>query len=133
MNNFIASLRRQMPEGADLPDEHVIQMATSAGEVTFIIPEREPETVICRAAVGPIADIPDPDTFLRDALAGNRFWSATGGATLSLGTDETLYLTARYEDWQFADETMIGTVLASFTDVLATWRRMLEFVRGGVK
>ena len=133
MNNFITSLRAQMPEGAVLENEHVIPMTTDFGDVTFVIPENDPETVICRATVGTLDGVADPDAFLRDALAGNRFWSETGGATLSLGANETLYLTARYEDGQFADETSLGTSLAIFTETLSDWRRLLDFSKGGAK
>ena len=133
MDNFIASLRAQMPEGAELPDGHVIPLTTDAGDVTCVIPEKDPETVVFRAEVGAFDGVPDPDAFLRDALTGNRFWSATGGATLSLGEDEKLSLTARYEDGQFADETALGTSLAVFTDALSTWRLMLERAKGGAE
>lgn len=133
MNNFITSLCSQMPEGTVLPDEHMIPMTTEAGEVTAIIPENDPETVIFRAAVGSLAGVPDPDGFLRRALEGNRFWSETGGATLSLGEDETIYLTARYEDAQFADETAPGTALLAYAEELSAWRDRLEFEKGGAK
>lgn len=133
MNCFLENLRGQLPPGTALPEGPVIPLQTAAGEVTFVLPENDPETVICRAAVGELAGVPDPDAFLRDALAGNRFWSATGGATLSLGEDETLYLTARYEDAQFAEEEALGTALAAFTSALRTWRTHLDFVKGGAK
>ena len=133
MNNFIASLRAQMPEGAVLPDEHMIPMTTETGEVTVVIPENDPETVIFRAAVGSLAGVSDSDGFLRQALAGNRFWAETGGATLSLGEDETLYLTARYEDALFADEAALGTVLAFFAEMLSTWRNRLQLEKGGAE
>ena len=133
MNNFITSFLAQMPKGTVLPDEHMIPMTTDAGEVTAVIPENDPATVVFRAAVGSLAGVSDPDGFLRQALEGNRFWSETGGATLSLGEDETLYLTARYEDAQFAAETAVGTVLSAFAEALSTWRNRLAIEKGGAK
>lgn len=133
MNNFITNLRAQMPEGTVFPDEHMIPMTTAAGEVTVVIPENDPETVIFRAPVGSLAGVPNSDAFLRRALEGNRFWSATGGATLSLGEDETVYLTARYEDAQFADEAAPGTALLAYAEELSAWRNRLEFEKGGAK
>lgn len=133
MKNFITSLLAQMPEGTGLPDEHMIPMTTDAGEVTAVIPENDPETVLFRAAVGSLAGVSDSDGFLRQALAGNRFWAETGGATLSLGEGETLYLTARYEDALFASETAVGTVLSAFAQVLSSWRDRLAIEKGGAK
>lgn len=78
MKNFITSLLAQMPEGAVLPDEHMIPMTTEAGEVTAIIAENDPETVVFRAAVGSLSGVSDSDGFLRRALEGNRFWFETG-------------------------------------------------------
>ena len=71
MKNFITSLLVQMPEGTVLPDERMIPMTTAAGEVTAIILEDDPETVLFRAAVGSLAGVSDSDGFLRLSPTGS--------------------------------------------------------------
>ncbi len=132
MSTFQETLQGLLPVGTDAPDGPIVPLETRAGRIFFILPEEDPETVLCRAAVGPIAGTAHPAHFLRAALAANRFWTATRGATLSLGADDVLYLTARYDDAAFAAEDALGNAVESFTDVLLAWRERLMITKGGV-
>ena len=130
MNNFIESVKAQMPAGAELGSGRFVVMGTPSGEVSFVVPENDPETVVARAEVGSLEGVADPDAFLRDMMAANRFWTGTNGAVLSLGDGDKVYLTARYEDDLFVDEEALGNVIGALAGTLKEWREHLAFIGG---
>lgn len=130
MNNFIESVKAQMPAGAELGSGRFVVMGTPSGEVSFVVPENDPETVVARAEVGSLEGVADPEAFLRDMMAANRFWTGTNGAVLSLGDGDKVYLTARYEDDLFVDEEALGNVIGALAGTLKDWREHLAFIGG---
>lgn len=130
MNNFIESVKAQMPAGVELGSGRFVVMGTPSGEVSFVVPENDLETVVARAEVGSLEGVADPDAFLRDMMAANRFWAGTNGAVLSLGDGDKVYLTARYEDDLFVDEEALGNVIGALAGTLKEWREHLAFIGG---
>lgn len=130
MNNFLNSLKSQLPEGVSLDGLNIIPLGTSAGEITFIIPENDPDTIIARATVGSLEGVEDRGDFMKSALNANLFWGATNGATLSIGEDDTLVLSRHYEDAEFESETALGDEVEAFAAALETWKGRLQLAGG---
>ncbi len=130
MDNFLNSLKSQLPEAASLENERIIPLGTSAGEILFILPENDPETVIARATVGSLEGVKERGEFMKSALNANLFWGATNGATLSIGEEDTLVLSRHYEDAQFEVETALGDEVEAFAAALDTWKKRLELAGG---
>lgn len=130
MDCFKSSLRMRLPEGESLPEGNVFPFTTEVGEMVFIVPENDPETVLCRAHVGSLEGVTDRADFLKAALAANLFWDATGGMTLSLGENDEIFLQTRYQDEIFADADALGNVLVTVNDALSTWKARLNLAGG---
>ena len=130
MDCFKSSLRMRLPEGGELPDGNVFPFTTEVGEMVFIVPEGDPETVLCRAHVGSLQGVGDRTGFLKSALAANLFWDASDGMTLSLGENDEIFLQSRYEDAVFADPDAIGNVLVTVNGALSTWKARLNLAGG---
>lgn len=130
MDYFRSSIRAQLPEGAELPEGNLFPFTTDVGEIIFIIPETDPETVICRAHVGSLANASDREDFLKSALAANLFWDASEGMTLSLGENDEVFLQTRYEDSIFENPDALGNTIVTVNHALSTWKARLNLAGG---
>lgn len=104
-------------------DEHdAFSLATDAGAIEFIHAAGDPACVIVRARVIDMADVPRAGDFAKSALAGNFFWGGTGGATLSIGADNALWLTERRPIDELTFQDGLEQCLDEFSTVLFDWR-----------
>ena len=86
----------------------------------------------CRAEVGKLGEKACPASFAEAALKGNFFWRATDGATLSLSTSENaVYLTDRFDDNAFEDETAFADYINGFLRTLYDWTERLTIALEG--
>lgn len=130
MDCFKSFLRMRLPEGESLPEGNVFPFTTEVGELVFIVPENDPETVICRAHVGSLEGVTDRAEFLKAVLAANLFWDATEGMMLSLGENDEIFLQTRYADALFEDPDALGNVLVTVNGALSTWKARLNLAGG---
>ena len=80
----------------------------------------------CRAEVGALGEKACPASFAEAALKGNFFWRATDGATLALNTsDNAIYLTDRFDEDAFEDETAFADYINGFLRTLHDWQERL--------
>ncbi|MCR5380303.1 MAG: type III secretion system chaperone [Lentisphaeria bacterium] len=81
----------------------------------------------CRTAIASLGETKCPDGFAEAALAGNFFWSGTNGATLSYNEAEnTFYLTDRFDDNAFEDESAFESYVVDFMRTIMDWRARLS-------
>ena len=86
----------------------------------------------CRAMVAELGDKECPTAFAEAALKGNFFWRATDGATLSLNaSDNAIYLTDRFDENAFEDETAFADYFNGFLRTLYDWRERLTIALEG--
>lgn len=105
------------------PDEGgSFSIAAEMGAVEFIHAAGEPAAAVVRAKVLDLAGIPRAGDFAKAALAGNFFWSGTRGATLSIGSDNALWLTERRPLDELCDGDGLAQCIGDFQDTVSDWR-----------
>ena len=90
--------------------------------VEFLRAAGDPAGAIVRARILDLADVPRADDFAKAALAGNFFWSGTRGATLSIGTDDALWLTERRPLDELTFDGGLEQCLDDISSTVFDWR-----------
>ena len=102
-------------------------LAIGDSTLTFFAAGGTTGACYCRAEVGALGDKPCPESFAEAALRGNFFWRATDGATISLNTsDNAIYLTDRFDEDAFEDETAFADYINGFLRTLYDWQERLS-------
>ena len=107
--------------------EYGFSLNTSDASLTFFMLDGNAQLCYCRARIGELGDQKCPGEFAEEALKGNFFWQATDGATISLNTTEnSLYLTDRFDEGAFEDEEAFQNYLDGFLRTLFDWQERLD-------
>ena len=119
------------PEAVETTD-YGFTMDTGDTMLTFFWAGGDTGACYCRAEVGELGDKSCPTDFAEAALRGNFFWRATDGATLSLNTsDNAIYLTDRFDENAFEDETPFADYINGFLRTLSDWQKRLAIALEG--
>ncbi len=82
----------------------------------------DPDNVIFRAQVVALSDVGRPKDFAIEALSGNFFWEGTNGGTLSVSSDDIMYLTDKCLIDDFREPDDILNFLDDFTEAVGDWK-----------
>jgi len=91
----------------------------------FVVPG-DPSSVWVRARVLSLDAVPRVTDFARAAIAGNFFWGGTRGATLSVASDNALYLTECRRAEDLVAEGALEDCIRDFTLSARDWRERSE-------
>jgi hypothetical protein len=119
--DFKDLLKAQHPEAVELPNS-VLSLDLGSAPLFFAPAPDDPDSLIMRTRVLKLEDVPRSGDFAKAALAGNFFWHATRGATLSIGPDEALYLTERCLIDEFPDTDAIEASIEEFSMTVTDWQ-----------
>jgi hypothetical protein len=119
--DFKDLLKAQHPEAVELAN-NTISLDLGSAPLLFAPAPNDPDSLIMRTRVLKLADVPRSGDFAKAALAGNFFWHATRGATLSIGPDEALYLTERRLIDEFPDGDDIEASIEEFAMTVTDWQ-----------
>lgn len=128
-NEFTEALKALESGGVEpsLSPDGAVCIETGGVELTFVVPETDPGTVFCRAAVGTLSGL-DADGASLALLSDNHLWQATNGATLSLRGDD-VFLTDRRDAVYFASAEVLVGYCADFASTVRLVRERLETFR----
>ena len=119
---FAAEARERHAGAFAAAERDAFSIATEAGAIEFIHAAGDPVGAVVRARVLDMGQVPRAGAFAKAALAGNFFWSGTGGATLSVGADNALWLTERRLLDELAFEGGLEQCLEDFSATVFAWR-----------
>ena len=100
----------------------VFSVTIDEGAVAFFRAAGDPASAFVRARILSMDDVRRAGDFANAVLAGNFFWGGTHGATLSVGTDNSLYATERRLLDELADADGIAQCLDDFGETISDWR-----------
>ena len=102
--------------------ENLFSVTRGDDVISFAAITGEPAMVIIRMRIAETEGVTRREALALAALAGNFFWSGTGGATLSLGEDGALWLTERREAAELANAEGFAGCVASLHETATAWR-----------
>lgn len=119
--DFKALLKALHPDAAELSG-NTISIDLGSARLLFTPVPNDPASMIMRARVLKLADVPRAGEFAKAVLEGNFFWHATRGATLSIGPDDALYLTERRLFAEFPDQAALEESIDDFASTITDWQ-----------
>lgn len=118
-----AAARTRFPDAYASAGDGAFALESDEGmRIVFARLPGEPSTALVRARVLELSEVPRAADFAKAALAGNFFWSGARGATLSVGSDEALYLTERRPLDELADAEGLEGCIADFAESAIDWQ-----------
>lgn len=111
------------PDACSSAGDQCFTLDAGAFRAEFFRAPGDPAGDVCvRAKVLDLGAVRRAGAFAVAAVQGNYFWGGTRGATLSLGSDNALWLTERREAAELADAESLEACLADFALTIDDWR-----------
>ena len=120
-SDFKDMLLEAFPD-AKVQENEIIYFKYEDIDIAAVSLNSDPDMVIFRARVCALDEMKRPGDFAIAALSGNFFWSGTNGGTLSLSSDNFVYLTDKcfIDDLASADDIL--NFLDDYTEAVGNWK-----------
>ena len=100
----------------------VFSLTEGPRRIFFLSIPGEPATAVVRAKILQLEEVSRPLDFAKACLAGNFFWSGTNGATLSVSSDDCLYLTERRPLDELTSDEGLRSCVADVMETITEWQ-----------
>jgi len=127
MKRLYGFATRLAPETAIGENDAGFTLALPEATLFFFSAGGHSAAAYCRTTVAELGETAFPSAFAEEALTGNFFWRGTNGAVLSLNEEaNAIYLTDRFDEGAFEDESAFGEYIEGFLATLGDWRARLS-------